>query len=45
MDVVKTNVELIGGAIDLKSRQGAGTTFIIKIPLTLHHFHVDRGRR
>lgn len=35
MDVVKTNVELIGGAIDLKSRQGAGTTFVIKIPLTL----------
>lgn len=35
MDVVKTNVELIGGAIDLKSRQGAGTTFTIKIPLTL----------
>lgn len=35
MDVVKTNVELIGGTIDLKSRQGAGTTFTIKIPLTL----------
>lgn len=35
MDVVKTNVELIGGTIDLKSRQGAGTTFVVKIPLTL----------
>jgi two-component system chemotaxis sensor kinase CheA len=35
MDVVKTNVELIGGTIDLRSRQGAGSTFIIKIPLTL----------
>ena len=35
MDVVKTNVELIGGTIDLRSRQGHGTTFIIKIPLTL----------
>lgn len=35
MDVVKTNVEQIGGTIDLKSRQGAGTTFVIKIPLTL----------
>jgi two-component system chemotaxis sensor kinase CheA len=35
MDVVKTNVEAIGGTIDLRSRQGAGTTFIIKIPLTL----------
>ena len=35
MDVVKTNVELIGGTIDLRSRLGHGTTFIIKIPLTL----------
>ena len=35
MDVVKTNIELIGGAIDLRSRQGEGTTFTIKIPLTL----------
>ncbi|MFN3311820.1 MAG: chemotaxis protein CheA, partial [Thermomonas sp.] len=35
MDVVKTNVELIGGTIDLRSRYGHGTTFSIKIPLTL----------
>ncbi len=35
MDVVKTNVELIGGTIDLRSRYGHGSTFIIKIPLTL----------
>jgi two-component system chemotaxis sensor kinase CheA len=35
MDVVKTNIEKIGGTIDLKSVAGAGTTFIIKIPLTL----------
>ena len=35
MDVVKTNLERIGGAIDLKSVPGQGTTFIIKIPLTL----------
>ena len=35
MDVVKTNVERIGGTIDLRSREGQGTTFIIKIPLTL----------
>ncbi|HVC60615.1 MAG TPA: chemotaxis protein CheW [Acetobacteraceae bacterium] len=35
MDVVKTNIEKIGGTIDLKSVAGQGTTFIIKIPLTL----------
>lgn len=35
MDVVKTNIEKIGGTIELKSVQGRGTTFIIKIPLTL----------
>jgi two-component system chemotaxis sensor kinase CheA len=35
MDVVKTNIEKIGGTIDLKSIAGQGTTFIIKIPLTL----------
>jgi two-component system, chemotaxis family, sensor kinase CheA len=35
MDVVKTNIEKIGGTIELKSVPGAGTTFTIKIPLTL----------
>jgi two-component system chemotaxis sensor kinase CheA len=35
MDVVKTNMERIGGTIDIRSREGHGTTFIIKIPLTL----------
>jgi two-component system chemotaxis sensor kinase CheA len=35
MDVVKTNIEKIGGTVDLKSVQGHGTTFTIKIPLTL----------
>ena len=35
MDVVKTNVEKIGGTIELKSVEGKGTTFVIKIPLTL----------
>ena len=35
MDVVKTNIERIGGTIDLRSIPGHGTTFIIKIPLTL----------
>ncbi|HME24563.1 MAG TPA: chemotaxis protein CheW [Acetobacteraceae bacterium] len=35
LDVVKTNIEKFGGTIDLKSVPGAGTTFTIKIPLTL----------
>jgi two-component system, chemotaxis family, sensor kinase CheA len=35
MDVVKTNIDQIGGTIDLKSTPGKGTTFKIKIPLTL----------
>jgi len=35
MDVVRTNIELIGGAIDLNSNEGRGTSFAIKIPLTL----------
>jgi two-component system chemotaxis sensor kinase CheA len=35
MDVVRTNIEKIGGTIELRSREGKGTTAIIKIPLTL----------
>jgi len=35
MDVVKTNVEKIGGVVDVHSMAGAGTTVRIKIPLTL----------
>ena len=35
MDVVKTNIEKIGGTIDLKSTVGEGTTFTVKIPVTL----------
>lgn len=35
MDVVRSNIELIGGTIDLWSKEGKGTTFTIKIPLTL----------
>jgi len=35
MDVVKTNIEKIGGVVDVHSKRGYGTTFRIKIPLTL----------
>jgi two-component system, chemotaxis family, sensor kinase CheA len=35
MDVVKTNIEKIGGTVDVQSRSGAGTTIKIRIPLTL----------
>jgi two-component system chemotaxis sensor kinase CheA len=35
MDVVKTNVEKIGGTVDVQSKLGQGTTVKIKIPLTL----------
>jgi two-component system chemotaxis sensor kinase CheA len=35
MDVVKTNIEKIGGTVEMRSAAGKGTTFVIKIPLTL----------
>ncbi|MDE2030423.1 MAG: chemotaxis protein CheW, partial [Alphaproteobacteria bacterium] len=35
MDVVRTNIERIGGTIDFKSAAGRGSSFSIKIPLTL----------
>lgn len=35
MDVVKTNVEKIGGTLEIHSVVGSGTTLRIKIPLTL----------
>ncbi|MDR3423973.1 MAG: chemotaxis protein CheW [Alphaproteobacteria bacterium] len=35
MDVVRTNIERIGGTVDFKSVKGKGSSFSIKIPLTL----------
>lgn len=35
MDVVRSNIEQIGGSIEMKSIEGKGSTFTIKIPLTL----------
>ena len=35
MDVVQHNIDEIGGTIDVKTQRGRGTSFTIKIPLTL----------
>jgi two-component system chemotaxis sensor kinase CheA len=35
MDVVKTNLDKLGGKIEIDSKPGRGTTFRIKLPLTL----------
>jgi two-component system chemotaxis sensor kinase CheA len=35
LDVVRNNIQEIGGAVDLRSVPGEGTSFTIKIPLTL----------
>ncbi len=35
MDVVKKNIDQVGGTIAISSEKGKGTTFTIKIPLTL----------
>ncbi|MFO0612817.1 MAG: chemotaxis protein CheA [Polyangiaceae bacterium] len=55
MDVVKTNIERIGGTVDLQSTPGVGSTLRIRIPLTLaiipavlvssrgHHFAVPQA--
>ena len=37
MDVVKTNIEKIGGTVDVQSKLGQGTTLKIKIPLRESH--------
>ena len=35
MDVVRKNIEKVGGTLSIDSKRGQGTTFTIKIPLTL----------
>ncbi|HVS67798.1 MAG TPA: chemotaxis protein CheA [Mycobacteriales bacterium] len=35
MDVVKTNIERIGGTVEVSTRLGVGTTIRVRIPLTL----------
>lgn len=35
MDVVRKNIEKLGGLVEIQSKQGEGTTVILRIPLTL----------
>ncbi len=35
MDVVRTNVERIGGTVEVRSAEGAGSSFVVRIPITL----------
>src|SRR6185436_11046322 len=35
MDVVRRNIQLLGGTVDIVSREGAGTTVTVSVPLTL----------
>jgi len=35
MDVVKTNIESLRGAVEIKTAENVGTMFLIKLPLTL----------
>jgi two-component system, chemotaxis family, sensor kinase CheA len=35
MDVVRSNLQAIGGSVEIQTRAGAGTLFRLKIPLTL----------
>ncbi len=35
MDVVKKNIEALGGTVSIKTALGKGTTFTLKLPLTL----------
>lgn len=35
MDVVKTKIAALGGTVDLLSEEGKGSTFVIRLPLTL----------
>lgn len=35
MDVVKTNLDKLGGVVDIETQKGKGTTISIKLPLTL----------
>lgn len=47
MDVVKRNIEALRGSINVRSKEGLGTTIVIRLPLTLaiiNGFQVAIGR-
>ena len=35
LDVVKSNIEALGGDVEVKSKLGIGTKFVVRLPLTL----------
>ncbi len=35
MDVVRSNITALGGSVEIKSKRGEGSTFTIRLPLTL----------
>ena len=35
LDVVKSNIEQLGGDVEVKTKLGEGTTFTVRLPLTL----------
>jgi len=35
LDVVKTNIESLGGSVEAKTTRGEGSSFIVRLPLTL----------
>ena len=35
LDVVKSNIEALGGDVEVKTEIGEGTTFTVRLPLTL----------
>jgi chemosensory pili system protein ChpA (sensor histidine kinase/response regulator) len=44
MDVVRSEIALLGGRIDVSSKRGQGTQFLIHLPLTLAVTHVVMAR-
>jgi len=55
MDIVKSNVEKIGGVVELRNEEGRGLTILLRVPMTLtiisglmvraagHEFAIPRG--